>query len=135
MRIGELSKRSGLSRDTIRYYEREGLIASAPSKNPANTYRDYPEDLLETLTMIGEAQEAGLPLSDMRTLLDAMEGRGPEGFDVHAFLDTRIIQVEDNIRRARRFLKTLRATRAALEAPITAEEIAGAAEIPNNLTS
>ena len=63
-------------------------------------------------------------------LLDAMEGRGPDGFDVHAFLDTRIAQVEDSMRQARRFLKTLRSTRDALRAPITEDEIASATQNP-----
>ncbi len=44
LRIGEISRRSGLPRDTIRYYEREGLISSEPSTEPSNSYRSYTED-------------------------------------------------------------------------------------------
>lgn len=130
MRIGELAKRSGVSRDAIRFYEREGLIASEPSQNPQNNYRHYPDDLLDRLEMIGEAREAGLPLADLRQLLAAMEGAADPAFDVHSFLDTRIAQIEDSIRQARRFLKTLRDTRTALNLPISEEEIASISKKP-----
>jgi DNA-binding transcriptional MerR regulator len=133
MRIGELSKLSGLSRDAIRFYEREGLIASLPSHSARNTYRYYPKDLLGRLAMIGEAREAGIPLTDLRLLLDAIEGCAVEALDVQVFLDARIERLEDSIRQARRFLGTLRATKIALAAEITEQEIADTAQNTNNL--
>lgn len=121
MRIGELARRSGLTRDTIRFYEREGLVTSQPSVSDTNSYRDYPEDLVDRLEMIGEAQEAGLPLADLKVLLDTMEGRAHDGLDIDAFLDLRIAQVTQTISRARRCLQMLRATRDALLAASTAQ--------------
>jgi len=47
MRIGELAKRSEVSRDTIRFYERNGLIFSMPSDSGTNSYREYFEERSE----------------------------------------------------------------------------------------
>lgn len=113
MRIGELSKRSGLSRDTLRFYERKGLITSAP-ESAANTYRDYPEESLFTLEVIAEAQSAGLTIADLSILLGQFMTEDHEGFDGIAFLDARIAEVETRIKRSQKFLETLRTTRTAL---------------------
>ncbi|HDR9128272.1 TPA: MerR family DNA-binding transcriptional regulator, partial [Burkholderia vietnamiensis] len=43
MRIGELCKRAGVSRDTVRYYERMGLLYKATQGNATNTYKHYSE--------------------------------------------------------------------------------------------
>ncbi len=112
MRIGELSKRTGLSRDTIRFYERRGLIASEPEPGQTNRYRSYPEETVLTLELIGEAQDAGMTLADL-TVFIAQLG-ADDSVDGEAFLDARIAEVEARIARSKRFMKTLRATRAAL---------------------
>lgn len=114
MRIGELSKKSGLSRDTIRYYERHGLIRSAPSRSTTNSYRHYGADAVLTLGMIREAQAAGMTLADVRAFLDALSVVANGEDAVVAFLDGKIVEVETNIRRSQRFLETLQATRTAL---------------------
>lgn len=68
MRIGELATRSGLTRDTIRFYERNGLISSSPGGGETNNYRDYPEDVLIWLTFLTGAREAGLSVADLRDI-------------------------------------------------------------------
>lgn len=117
MRIGELAKRTGLSRDTIRFYERHGLIRSEPGPDPTNSYRDYPEDLIERLDMIGQAQDAGFTIADLSLLISVFEGGVDPDFDTDGFLDAKIGAVEAVIARAERFLAVLKATRSALEGP------------------
>ncbi len=114
MRIGELSKRSGLSRDTLRFYERQGLIASTPEPGASNSYRDYSDETLITLDWIAEAQSAGMTLADLTILLSQLEADGGEDFDGFAFLDAKIAEVEARIAQSRKFVATLRQTRAAL---------------------
>ena len=114
MRIGELAKSSGLSRDTIRFYEKEGLIASTPSLSKSNTYRDYPRDLLERLENITLARNAGMSLADISLLFSLMEDQTLETVDIEAFLDDRIQRIKSTIRTSRRFLKTLEDTRKAI---------------------
>ncbi len=74
MRIGELAERSGVSRDTIRFYERNGLIASVAGESATNNYRDYPEDNLERLAFYTRARDAGMSIADLRGVLEAMAG-------------------------------------------------------------
>lgn len=75
MRIGELAERSGVSRDTVRFYERNGLISSVPGQSDSNNYRDYPEDNLVRLEFFSKARDAGMSISDMRDIIEAMDGR------------------------------------------------------------
>lgn len=74
MRIGELATRSGLTRDTIRFYERNGLISSSPSESATNSYRDYPEEALTWLVFLTGAREAGLSIADLRDIARAVSG-------------------------------------------------------------
>ncbi|HEY9178592.1 MAG TPA: MerR family transcriptional regulator, partial [Flavipsychrobacter sp.] len=70
MLIGQLSKRSGFSRDTIRYYEKIGLIVlpKQPRQN-SNNYKDYPEEVLLVLKTIRKYKELGFTLEEIRELL------------------------------------------------------------------
>ncbi len=116
MRIGELSQRTSVSRDTIRFYERSGLIGSRPSGSRTNSYRDYPEQTALTLELIREAQAAGFTLDELRTFIAQLESAPSDGFDGEAFLEEKIRDVEQTIRRSKRFLRTLRMAKQALEA-------------------
>ena len=113
MRIGELAKRSGLSRDTIRFYERAGLLDSRPEPGASNSYRDYPEETLLTLEVISDAQAAGMSLADLTVFLAELTVI-KDGFDGEAFLTGKIAEVEVRMARARRFLRMLKDARNAL---------------------
>ncbi|CAN5128342.1 N/A [soil metagenome] len=71
--ISELGRKVGVRPDTIRYYERVGLLRS-PERNSSG-YRVYGEEDLERLRFIRGAQRLGLRLSDIRELL-AIRDRG-----------------------------------------------------------
>jgi MerR family transcriptional regulator, copper efflux regulator len=70
MRIGELSKKSGQSVDTIRFYERMGLLTTSEVCRSPNGYRDYTPAALERLQLIKTAQNAGFTLRELVTLFD-----------------------------------------------------------------
>lgn len=128
MRIGELAKRTGLSRDTIRFYERHGLILSLPSRDPGNNYRDYPDETVERLTMIVEARTAGFSVADLEKLIAHMEGGDLATFDADAFLAGKIAEVEQVVANAQRLLDILRATQQAIAGPHGAETASRRAE-------
>ena len=67
MGIGAAAKRAGVSIDTIRYYERSGLLA--PATRLASGYRRYDELQLARLRFIRRAQALGFTLNDVRELL------------------------------------------------------------------
>lgn len=69
MLIGELSKRSGFSRDTIRYYEKIGLLLLPKRARRENNYKDYPEECLHVLLAIRKYKDLGFTLEEIRELL------------------------------------------------------------------
>lgn len=76
MLISELSKRTGLSIHTLRYYENIGLIAGKSDEHvKTNNYKDYEEGLVEKLEILKGAKEAGFTLSEIKTFLDSWYNR------------------------------------------------------------
>jgi MerR family copper efflux transcriptional regulator len=68
MKIGEIARRSGVGIETIRFYEREGLLQE-PRRRPSG-YRQYDEATLDRLEYIRRAKELGFTLSEIRELLE-----------------------------------------------------------------
>ncbi len=78
MLIGELAGKSGLSRDTIRFYEKEALIgARKPGKKGfrTNNYKDYPDSAVSDLLFIQRSKALGFTLAEIRGML-AVRGQG-----------------------------------------------------------
>ena len=73
MQIGELSKRSGFSRDTIRFYEKMGLIRLEDRYRDKFQYKDYPEDVLRRLVSIRKIKDFGFTLQETLGLLILFE--------------------------------------------------------------
>ena len=67
MLIGQLSKHSELSKDTIRFYEKMSLIQSVTC---ANGYKDYPEQALQQLLLIRTAKNLGFSLNEIKQILE-----------------------------------------------------------------
>ena len=65
MLIGEVAKRAGLSKDTIRHYEALGLLHSSPKRAGTREYRVYDRTTLERLSMIAFAKRLQIPLKTM----------------------------------------------------------------------
>jgi len=76
LKIGDLADRSGFSRDTLRFYERVGLLS--PPRRTAAGHRVYDDEALERLRFIRRSQELGLTLDDVRALLRIQEQPEPE---------------------------------------------------------
>ena len=70
--IGELAQRSGVKLETIRYYERIGILAGPPRTTHGHRVYDY-EDV-RTFVFLRNARQAGFPLAQVRTLLKARAG-------------------------------------------------------------
>ncbi len=66
MQIGELGRQCGLSRDTLRFYEREGLLGEV--RRLENGYRDYDAELLIRLSWISELKSLGLSIPEIKGL-------------------------------------------------------------------
>ena len=108
MRIGELAKSAGVTPDTIRYYEREGLLPS-PERTPSG-YRDYGPGVMDDLLFIKKAQALGLKLSAVREVLEISSGGKPPCEHVRATVSARLVEVEQRLRELRALRATLRET-------------------------
>jgi DNA-binding transcriptional MerR regulator len=68
MRTSQVAKRAGLNIQTLRYYERRGLIPE-PARSPGG-HRSYPPETIELLRVIKTAQRLGFTLKEVTELLD-----------------------------------------------------------------
>jgi len=71
MLIGELSKRTGFSHDTIRFYEKKGLIGVNRKERRDNNYKEYPESVYEKLVLIKIVKELGFTLNEIDDFIKA----------------------------------------------------------------
>ncbi len=99
MRIGELAERAGVSTKTIRYYESIGLLPE-----PARTgggYRTYDVAGLERLAFVRDAQNSGLSLAEIASVLELKESGATSCQHTRSLLNRHIAELEDQIRRLR----------------------------------
>jgi DNA-binding transcriptional MerR regulator len=76
MKIGEVARRAGLSVETLRFYERSGLLPAPP--RTSGGYRLYGREALQTLDFIRRAQTLGFTLDEIRRLIaERQSGRRP----------------------------------------------------------
>ncbi|MGH6894952.1 MAG: MerR family transcriptional regulator [Geminicoccaceae bacterium] len=72
MRRGELAERSGCNIETVRFYEKQGLLPAPP--RTAGGHRDYAFEHLKRLTFIRRSRELGFTLGEVRSLLGLVDG-------------------------------------------------------------
>ena len=102
--IGALSGQTGVSVETIRYYEREGLLPSAP--RTASGHRVFGEAHLRRLLFIRRSRELGFPGTEVRTLLGLVDGGYTCG-EVRDLTLRHLVSVRAKIADLRRLEKTL----------------------------
>ena len=97
MRIGAVAAASGVSVETLRFYERRGLLAP-PARLPSG-YREYPTDAVRVVRFIKHAQDLGFTLEDVTGLL-ALAAGGPDScHTVRDLAGAKIDTVNDKITR------------------------------------
>lgn len=70
MLIGELSKKTGLSKDTIRFYEKMGLIEAKARQAGTRTYMEFSSEILERVVMITQGKSLGFTLNEIKHLIE-----------------------------------------------------------------
>jgi DNA-binding transcriptional MerR regulator len=73
MLIGELSRKSGFTRDTIRFYEKLGLIEITEDSRRENSYKEYPDGILKRLLAIKRIKDYGFTLEETRNMFILFE--------------------------------------------------------------
>lgn len=107
MKIRELSARSGVNAETVRFYEKSGLLPSP--QRAANGYRIYDETTLHALAFIKSCRALGFALDDIR-LLQRLKSHPAEHDRADALVAAQLQQVEEKIAQLmeiRAFLQTI----------------------------
>ena len=115
MRIGEMATLTETPVDTIRYYERLGLL-SAPARTGSN-YRSYAPAQAERLHFIRRCRGLDMSLAEIRSLLVFCDQPQRHCHDVNAVLDEHIRHVDQRIEELNRLALELKQLRAVCRAP------------------
>jgi DNA-binding transcriptional MerR regulator len=108
LKIGEVSKRSGVSIEALRFYEKGGLL-DKPSRTMSG-YRVYGEDVLERIEFIKRSQALGFSLEEIRQIVDdARKGQSPCD-DVREIVKRRMEELDERLRELHRYRKELKHT-------------------------
>ena len=103
--IGRLARLAGVNLETIRYYEREGLLKKPP--RTAAGYRLFPSDSAQRLRFIKRAQEIGFSLNEIRELLALRMKPGTKREHIRARAESKIVDIENKIRTLEAMKRTL----------------------------
>ncbi|MBL8269766.1 Cd(II)/Pb(II)-responsive transcriptional regulator [Steroidobacter sp.] len=118
-KIGELSELGGCPIETIRYYEREGLLAKAGRS--AGNYRLYEKHHLDALQFIRNCRTLDMTLEEIRALLSLRSDPSRACTDVNRLLDEHIEHVRDRISELKKLDRTLRSLRAKCQHVLSVE--------------
>lgn len=105
MKIGQLARETGIKVETIRYYEKVGLLRS-PERTSGN-YRDYSVQDLKRLSFIRHARRLGFLVEDVRSLLDLADERGAASAGAEQIAAKHLVAVEDKLARLERLRSQL----------------------------
>jgi len=104
--VGQAAEAVGVAATTLRFYEREGILA--PTVRNGTGYRLYDAQAIDQLRFIRSAQAVGFNLDDIRTLLQIDERKHPscQG-DVQRLLERRLAEVDEKMKELKRVREAL----------------------------
>lgn len=118
MRIGELARTAGISKETVRYYERLALLPQ-PDRTEAN-YRSYDDEHLERLRFIRNCRSIGMTLAEVLRLLYFRDRPELACLEINQLLDTHIARLRQQLRDLHRLEDYLSELRGCCDSPRTA---------------
>lgn len=111
--IGKVAKCSGIGVETLRFYQRRGLIDVPPRKDSG--YREYPADTVERVRFIKRAKELGFSLKEIKDLVALRPAPGSACTRVRKRAEAKITDIEEKIRSLQRMKRSLQRLAAACE--------------------
>ncbi len=96
MKIGQVAEKGGVNLQTIRYYEREGLLPAPPRL--ASGYRLFTEESVRRVRFIKRAQELGFTLSEIRELLTLRVNESRSSAEVRSIAEGKIADIDEKVR-------------------------------------
>lgn len=95
LKIGEVAKNSQVGVETVRFYEREGLIA-LPKRNESG-YRQYPESVIKQIQFIQHAKSLGFSLKEIGELIKLKSTSGASCKTIKAAAKAKITDIQEKI--------------------------------------
>jgi DNA-binding transcriptional MerR regulator len=108
MRAGELARTAGVSTDTLRHYERKGVLQRP--RRAANGYRQYPPGALARVLLVRRALAVGFTLDELARVLSVRDGGAAPCKEVRALAATKLAEVEERLAQLVELRDELRAT-------------------------
>ncbi len=96
MQIGQLAQHAGVAIDTVRYYERQGLLPQPQRR--ASGYRQYGDHDVSRLKFIRRAKELGFTLQEIHDLLALSDDRHADRAEVRTLAQHRLLDIERKLR-------------------------------------
>ena len=108
MLINELSKRTGITTHTIRFYEKSGLIKGKRLEGvKSNNYFHYDEETVEKLNLIKGAKSIGFTISEISNLIDAWYNKKLSTEAKLSVCDEKLLSIENKIKELKQMQKLL----------------------------
>lgn len=107
MKIGDLARRVGIPIDTVRYYERNGLLP--PPARRASGYREYDESDIPRLRFVLRAKILGFSLAEIRELLELSDEHEGDVANLKAAARAKLAEIEERMEQLGRIRDALRA--------------------------
>jgi MerR family transcriptional regulator, copper efflux regulator len=120
MTIGQVAREGGVGVETIRFYERQGLVPEPP--RTGSGYRQYPRETVERLRFIQRAKELGFSLKEIEELISLRLDDEAGAAEVRSRAESKIRDIEARIRDLRRLRQRLTELTRACVGQVSADE-------------
>ncbi len=108
MQIGALCRSTGMTKDTIRFYEKIGLLIEV--KRKANGYKDYSENHVEQLKLLRHAKELGFTLNEIKELAGLFFSKKLNPIEMNAYLEKKENEIDEKIMKLQIFKQEIKQT-------------------------
>lgn len=105
LKIGQVAQRAGVGVETVRFYERQGLIDEPPRSTSG--YRQYPEDTVTKLRFIKRAKDLGFSLSEVNEMISLRLDSTASASQVRSRAEAKIADIEEKLRDLQRVREAL----------------------------
>ena len=95
LRSGELARLAGVSADTLRHYERKGLLP--PPRRSPNGYREYPPQAIERVRLVRRALTVGFTIDELARMLKERDRGGAPCREVRALAEEKLAEMETRL--------------------------------------
>jgi MerR family mercuric resistance operon transcriptional regulator len=105
MRIGTAAERAGVNVQTLRYYERRGLLKRPPRQTSG--YREFPDEAVRIVRFVKRAQDLGFTLDEVEELLRLRNDRRRDRARIRSVAERRVRQIEQKVAELQAMKKAL----------------------------